>query len=181
MQKLFIFFLVVAGFSTSALAQVIYLPVVFQYQASTSFYYAGRSASVFRDAEYPVAGAFGRVNGWVFASGSVDTHREVATEPARIYTDRLPGRNARLYGYTVADVQNEANAGVPCYFKKRDLLAGGQRTTDGSLEIPSSWPGTGEKIEIKGFIRLKRVSTPRPLMIIPREGLRPDVRQFCQR
>ena len=43
-------------------------------------------------------------------------------EQTYVFSDCLPYRNAAVYGYTSVDARNEANASMPRYFTKRDLL-----------------------------------------------------------
>lgn len=164
-------------------AQVIYSPVEFQHRAGTLFYYAGSDPGVLSRASHPMTSGrtFGRVNGWAFASGSIHTHREVACEPTRIYTDAIPNQNARIYGYTVADVQNEAYRAVPRYFRKSELLKDAVVRADGAIEVPAVPRGRSGTIEIMpmhrnaleidGVRRSGWRRSPQPLMIFPKQLL----------
>ena len=103
--------LVVVLCAASSFAQVIYEPVQYQYKSGgRSYYYGGADARVHMSAAWPmVYGAdWGRSNGLAFHSANVHTHREVATERPRVYTDALPLRNAYIYGFTANDARNEA-------------------------------------------------------------------------
>src|SRR5437762_11987819 len=117
---------IVAAFclASSACAQIIFEPVQYQYGQQQSYYYGGSDPRVFASAEATHDGAsrWGRVNGWAFASGGIDTHREVATEPTRVFADAIPFRNATFFGYSANDARNEAYANAPTYFRKSDLL-----------------------------------------------------------
>jgi hypothetical protein len=111
--------------AASSRAQIIYEPVQYQYGDQNKFYYGGTDARVFERAAVlsDPGAAWGRVNGNDFASGDVWVHREVSDQPVRVYSDALPTQNASLYGFTATDAANVANASVPRYFRKADVLA----------------------------------------------------------
>ena len=117
--------LVIAFSAASLRAQVIYESVQYQYGDQNKFYYGGSDERVFeRAAVASDPGAeWGRVHGFDFASGDVWVHREVCDQPVRVYSDALPTQNASLYGFTATDAANVANASVPRYFRKADVLA----------------------------------------------------------
>ena len=170
-------FLLAAVASAAAFGQVVYAPVQFQYDRQNPFYYAGDDPRVFRLATQPVAGAglFGRVRGYQFVgsyAGRTDVHREVSHYRPQLYTDAIPGYNAFLFGLTVDDVRNEANARVPRYFVKRDLLDAAV-PAGGVLVVPPTAPyvpyGEGS-IEIRPYI------PPPPTLILPRRLLTPSTR-----
>ena len=125
-------------FAVIAPAQVIYLPVQYQYGTQNTFYYGGSDPDVIRAAAAPIdaGGEWGRVHGYAFVSGEGDTHRDVTNEPLRVYSDAVPGQNAHLFGYTVADAANAANSSVPRYFRKADVDALAMKTP-GILIIPA--------------------------------------------
>lgn len=137
-----------AFIASSAGAQIIYEPVRYQYGQGRTWYYGGSDPRMFRVAEGPASGAgrWGRVQGWAFVSGNVHTHREVATEMPRVFSDAIGYRNAYPYGYTATDARNEAYARVPRYFRKADLLETAEQQTDGSLLVPSQPRPGGPRI-----------------------------------
>ena len=136
----------VAGLGApSANAQVVFAPVRFQFDRQNPFYYAGDDARVFRRAASPVGGAgrFGRVGGYDFVSGRAgrtDVFRSVATDRPQLYTDAIPGYNAFIFGLTVDDVRNEANARVARYYTKADLLAAAIPTGPTTAVVPPTPP-----------------------------------------
>ena len=129
---------VLGAWATSSRAQIIYEPVQYQYGDQNKFYYGGSDPSVFERAAIPSdAGAlWGRVNGYDFASGDISVHREVSDQPVRVYSDALPTQNASLFGFTATDAANVANASVPRYFRKADVLAA-ESGGSGALIVPA--------------------------------------------
>src|SRR4051794_29985573 len=132
--------------SSSSFAQVFYQPVQYQYRnGSQTYYYGGSDPRMHRYVQGPVGPGqtWGRINGWDFASGDLDRHREVAFErPLRVFSDAVGYQNAAFYGYTPADAMNDAYASAPCYFRKADLLATAHRDETGALIVPASAPNT---------------------------------------
>ncbi len=154
-------------------AQLVFEPVQYQYGGQNPFYYGGSNPRVIARANQPACGDYGRVHGWAFVSGNDITHREVGTEPLRVYTDCV-GRgftNAAIYGYSVDDARNEAYQSVPLVFRMRDLLAHAQPVSDGTWVVPPTAPlnDGGGTIEIKPYVR--PAHTPHPVLIIPKEML----------
>src|SRR3954468_23928125 len=94
-------FLIVLTFASPSFAQIFYAPIQYQYGTQNKFYYGGSDPRVIARESGPASTAQtgGRVHGWDFASGNVDTHREVSGEPERVYTDAIPGQNARIFGF----------------------------------------------------------------------------------
>jgi hypothetical protein len=166
--------------SSSSFAQVFYEPVKYQHGGQNKFYYGGTDPRLLEYADGPRSGSWGRVHGFHFISGNVQTHRAVDDEPARIYSDAVPFENARIYGFTEDDARNEAYANVPTYFRKSDLLAYAVATPGGWV-VPAH-AGSGARVYYPEGIEMRftppgtRPSTsPRPLMIIPkakRQGTR---------
>jgi hypothetical protein len=161
--------------SSSASAQIIYEPVQYQYQASQFYYYGGSDPRVHEYAASPVGGAgrWGRVNGYAFVSGDIHRHREVVSEPVRVFNDAFPYINVHKYGFTVTDARNEAYSNVPHYFRKVDLL-------NAAIPVDRAFvvPAQAQPIRIdRQTIRWTRpggaTTAPRPLMIIPRPKPQP--------
>src|SRR3954463_4720319 len=113
--------------SSPSFAQVLYQPVQYQYRASGQlYYYGGNDPQMHRHAEGPVSagGTWGRINGWDFAAGDLDRHREVAFErPVRVYSDAAGYQNAAFYRFTPTDAMNDAYANADRYFRKAAALA----------------------------------------------------------
>ena len=157
-----------------ASAQIVYAPVKFQYDPQNPFFYAGDDPRIFQLATGPIAGAglFGRVRGYQFVGaypGRTDVHREVGTYRPQLYTDAIPGHNAFAYGLSVADVRNEANARVPRYFVKQDLIAAAV-PSGGVLVVPPTAPTPTGSIYIRPY-RPPVLTEPNPVLILPRRLL----------
>jgi len=160
-------------FVSSASAQIIYTPVQYQYTAGgTMYYYGGSDPRVHQVAQelHSTSGTWGRTHGFAFVSGDVRVHREVDFEPARIFTDALPLRNAADFGFTINDARNEAYANMPRYFVKRDIL-------NAAVRIDGAWVVSAQAEPIRIYksngtlIERAPASMPRPLMIIPKDML----------
>src|SRR5690348_13173020 len=107
------------GASSSASAQVIYEPVQYQYfSGGRAYYYGGSDPQVHVDANHlSHEPGYGRTQEYAFHSGNIDTHREVVTEPIRVYTDMIPNWNGHIFGYTVDDARNAAYMNSATYFR----------------------------------------------------------------
>jgi len=166
--------------AAGASAQIVYEPVQSQYFAGgRAYYYGGSDPRVhYSAARESGLSSWGRSNGYAFHSGNIDTHREVSTEPTRIYTDQVPGQNARFFGYTADDAQNQANANSYSYFRKADLLRTAIRQSDGTWVVPaqpSPARGTIQIILARSIVRPmigdKKAPAPKPVLIIPKRLL----------
>jgi len=164
---------------SSSFAQIIYEGVQYQYSSGGSlYYYGGDNPRIHAAANY-LSGetSYGRSNGYAFHSGNVDTHREVVTEPARIFTDMMPFENGRFYGYTVNDARNAAYARAATYFRKADALRAARPMADGTWSVPAQANATGRgTIEIKPGKPMSPpavtpVVGPTPILIIPKRLL----------
>jgi hypothetical protein len=165
--------LVVGAVTSSDLsAQVIYEPVQYQYEAGGQhYYYGGTNPNIHRWAHTPVGGAgrWGRTNGFAFVSGNIDTHREVVDEHrVRAFTDAMPYINAHIYGFTATDARNEAYFNVPLYFRKGDLLNAAVRV-NGAYVVPAQ--AQPIRIDRDRDGRDRPTTTPRPVMIIPKDQI----------
>lgn len=124
-------------FNSPAFGQVFYEPASHQYGTRVKFYYGGSDPHV-----------IARANGYdrtrrpyITDARHPDAFGEPVTPPLRVYHDSFPYQNAALYGYTANDALNQANASVPCYFRKSDLLKAAAQQPDGSLKVPA-WAGS---------------------------------------
>lgn len=164
----------------SARAQVVYEPVQYQYfSGGRAYYYGGADPYVHWKAnQLSREEWYGRTQGYAFHSGTIDTHREVSTEPTRVYTDMIPTWNARVFGYTENDARNAAYANAATYFRKADLRRMARVEADGTWTVPSQ-PGASAAgrgtIEIKPVRAVtpavRPVGEPKPLLVIPKRLL----------
>jgi hypothetical protein len=164
--------------SPAAFAQVIYTPVQYQYfSGGRAYYYGGTDPGVHADvAALSQVPGYGRTGGYAFQCGDLDRHREVTTERARVYTDTLPGEDARQFGFTPASAANEAYANSPTYFRKStDVLRMARVQPDGSWVVPTNNVPARGSIEIRGLGVVPRTQPtyvePKPLLIIPKRLL----------
>jgi hypothetical protein len=162
-------------FTSFASAQLIFQPVQYQYGGQNSFYYGGSNPLVIERGNQPACGEYGRVHGYAFVSDNGVSHREVSTEPLRVYSDCVGRgfRNAAIFGYSIDDARNEAYSNVPLVFRMRDLIAHAEPVSDGTWVVPPNAPynrapGT---IEIKPYVRPAPSSNPHPVLIIPKKLL----------
>jgi hypothetical protein len=179
--------LIVAATASAASAQVIYEPVVVQFGGQNPYYYAGNNPYIHEAAAFPsVPGAtFGRIPGYAFVSPT----RQVIERHVRVYTDSFGTLNAAPWGMTQNQVVNEANARLPRYFTKRDLLASGStRMTPRGLEVVVAPDATRvcDRVQPRGTMSI-RPSMPSmyrgrgmgPLFSIPREMMDRKVRDVA--
>ena len=176
MSRSIVALLVLVAVSSSASAQVFYEPVQYQYwSGGRAYYYGGSNPLVhYRANLNSQSPGFGRTDGYAFRSARPDTHREVTTEPTRIYSDSTPYWNARVFGASVDDARNAAYANSATYFRKADLKYLARVEADGTWSVPASAGAPTGTIEIKPTYRgwMKPVYTePRPILIIPKRLL----------
>lgn len=174
---------IVCASASTGNAQIIYEPVQYQYGGQNAYYYGGCDPRVHESAAWPSAPGtgWGRGDGWAFRSAGIHTHRAVATERPRTFTDALPYRNAFVHGFTDNDARNEAYARQPHYFRKSDLLLASRPDAAGRGRIvPACWadaaPASGGlprgAIVIIPSRNVSDVSRgPRPVLVIPKDLL----------
>jgi len=130
--------------STSAFAQVMYEPVRYQYetQRGEKYFYGGVDPRV-----HAVAGYYGAcgfhgyaMNLHNFDGGNSFNQPSPMYDRNVVFTDCIPFRDARLFGYTQVDARNEAYANSPTYFRKADLLASAVPTATGGWVVPANAP-----------------------------------------
>ena len=163
--------------SSAASAQVIYTPVQYQFfSGGRAYYYGGTDPAVHENvrALSSVPG-YGRTDGCAFQSGDLNRHREVVTERAMIYTDAMPGQDARQFGFTPQNAANEALANSPTYFRKADVVRMARVQPDGSWVVPSNNVPARGSIDIRGVGVVTRTpavyTEPKPILIIPKRLL----------
>ncbi len=167
--------LIVGG---AARGQVIYEPVRYQYGVEQTFYYGGSDARVFERAAAAAGSGRRGVEPWSGRFGLSLLQTGLASRPPSIYSDRFPFENAAIYGYTPSLARDEANANVPRYFRKADLLRSAIRAADGrSWVVPADAPASGS-IDIRSArtaapaVRPAAPATqPSPILIIPKSLL----------
>lgn len=169
-------FAIVAASASAASAQVYYEPVVVQYGGQNPYYYAGNDPYIHEAAKFPsVPGAtFGRIPGYAFVS----PRRQVVERNVRVFTDAFGSVDARPWGLTPNQVVNEANARLPKYFRKRDLLAqASTRVTATRVEftVPPEAGRVTDRVQPRGTMSI-RPTLPRmyrsgPVYSIPKSML----------
>jgi hypothetical protein len=184
--------------ASPASAQVFFEPVQYQYGPSPTFYYGGSDPRVFEHASRSVysddiAGPYGSR----YFVGTRYYGPIISDRPPAVFVDQVPYFNAALFHYTPADARNAANAAVPTYFRKIDLLRSAIPSGDGkTFVVPAQapLPQAAGYIDIRPYHRpapgaSTRPSTgpapattgpatqpsdgPRPLLIIPKSLLQP--------
>jgi hypothetical protein len=132
--------------STSAMAQVMYEPIRYQYETprGEKYYYGGvdpRVHAVASNYYYSGCGFHGyATNLHRFDGGNSFGQPSPYYDRTPIYTDCIPYQNASWFGYTQADARNEAYANSPTYFRKADLLASAVPTATGGWVVPANAP-----------------------------------------
>ena len=159
---------------SSASAQIFYQPVQYQYfSGGRAYYYGGSDPYVHWSAnQLSREPWYGRSGGYAFHSATIDVHQEVTTEPVRVFTDMIPGQNARFFGYTVDDAHNAANANAALYFRKADVVRMAQVQEDGTWVVPPQAGSVGTiDIRVVKPAVVKPVVEPKPILIIPKRLL----------
>jgi hypothetical protein len=113
---------------------IIYEPVQYQYHCGSDvYYYGGRHPQVVADAQRRAYAL--RYSDPNFQPATFTFH----TNPTpAVYSDAAPYMNLSVDGYTPNDAVNEANANLPRYFRKADILAAGKVCADGTLVVPAN-------------------------------------------
>jgi hypothetical protein len=155
--------------ASTASAQTIYEPVQYQYGNEMKYYYGGNSPSAHAYADrvacrngYPSHLSY---NGYSSLYGTIGQ----IGERGLVLSDCLPLRNAAVYGYTDNDARNEAYANVPCYYRKRDILAAGVIASDGTLVV-SAQARPRESMVHDTRIAAPSELKPRAILILPKKA-----------
>lgn len=143
----------------TATAQTIFEPVQFQYPGPRGGYYYG--------GDDPVQFAAAERN---LALLAAERRFGLVSRPAPVYSDLLPIRDARPFGFTPTDAYNDAQRSLPRYFRKSELLRDAVETGSGRL-VPARAGGTRPRgtIEIRPAIRPRK--EPSPVIVFPREWM----------
>jgi hypothetical protein len=176
--------LLLAG-ASAAPAQIFYMPVIYQWQSPNGgghYYYGGTDPVVHIHANAnSLAPGYGRTDGYAFHSGNYQVHREVMTEPVRIYSDAVSSlQNGRFFGMTIDDAANEAAANAMLYYRKGDLLRDNKIVQpDGTWVIPAYQLPRGS-VTIRPYAASSMITPmvadkpkvePKPVLIIPKRLL----------
>jgi hypothetical protein len=176
--------LLLSAGASAASAQVFYMPVTYQWESPNGgghYYYGGTNPHVHVHANTTsLVPGYGRTDGYAFHSGDYQVHREVRTEPVRIYSDAHPyGLNGRVYGMRIHDAANEANANAALYFRKADLERNALLQEDGTWMVPA-YNVRRASMTIRSYVKpvdMNRVmdtkpkAEPKPVLIIPKRLL----------
>ena len=174
----FIAFVVCALLAVPSLAQVIYEPVRYQFSGCDQNYcYGGSDASVHARAAYYACRGTHHVAVGAFNDGRAFNEPSPMFPYESVYSDKVMRMDARYFGYTCDDARNEANARVPRYFRKADLLAGAYRAADGSIVVPAQavpQPAYGDHL-----YRTMPATAPKgQIIIIPKRMLDRPLKSF---
>jgi hypothetical protein len=172
---------IVAVSSSSANAQTIYAPVQYQYGTERHrYYYGGNDPAVFDRAEQ--RRCIDEITDVPFTSRRYTdayVHLRLVGQLDRVYSDCIPYLNARAFGYLPVDAANDANANVPRYFRKADLLRAGDVQADGSRVVAAQ----AEPVVIVRDRDLRTETRPaikpRAIIIIPKKAPKTSNKQVA--
>lgn len=141
MSRFVVAFLSVCALAPAAFAQIIYEPVRYQYVTGSgqTYYYGGQQPRTFYWAELQSeldAPGFNRYRYGAFSGGDRLGDGMLNDRP-RVYSDQVPYRDARRWGFTADDARNQAMRSAPLYFRKSDLLRAAEAQPDGAVVVPS--------------------------------------------
>ena len=182
--------------ASPALAQIMYEPVRYQYQTPSgqTYYYGGVDGRVHAAAGYLTGDGVCRgysygANLHNFDGGNTFNQPSPMYHREPVFTDCVPFRDARRFGYTAADARNEAYANTPTYFRKADLLASAIPTAEGGWVVPASAPNVYVAPRVlhrgNGYPATRTTTNPasRPgqVIIIPKRLLDKKVKDLDQK
>jgi hypothetical protein len=152
-------------------AQTIYAPVQYQYGTENNrYYYGGSNPAVFALAERQRG--VDMLGDHPFTSERYTDayqHRRLIGQIDRVYSDAVPYMNARVFGYLRVDAANDANANVPRYFRKADLLRASVELSDGSrIVLPQAQPVPFDRNPLRIRVIGGATTKPKAIIIIPR-------------
>jgi hypothetical protein len=150
-------------------AQTIYAPVQFQYgQGDHRYYYGGNDPAVLAMAERQrCIDEMTDIRPGTDRYNAAYMHYRLVGRLERVYSDCVPYRNARVYGYRAVDAANDAYANVPTYFRKADLLRTAVALPDGSRVVsPQAVPVRFERDA--DDTAMTQPIRPRAIIIIPK-------------
>ena len=154
--------------------QIFYEPVQYQYHYGNQvFYYGGTDPSII---------AYGYHEAAVQSLGGYNRFGRPFLIHAPVYSDLLPYRDMTAYGYTAADAANEANANVPRYFRKADLLRSAIPQSDGTWVVPAkASPVYDTRPIVSRYSRALPAPRKGEIIIIPKNLLDRPLKSFLPR
>lgn len=169
---------VVTLFSVSLHAQTIYAPVQYQYgDGAHKYYYGGNNPAVFALAERQRAlDEMSDIRHGTDRYNAAYLHFNLIGQLERVYSDVVPYMNARVFGYHAGDAANDANANVPTYFRKADLLRAATVLPDGSQVISAQAQPIPGPDEVR--VTKRAEVQPRTIIIIPKNKPRTSDKQL---
>lgn len=146
--------------ASPAFAQVIYEPVQFRYgDRDGGFFYGGDDPAVIAAGKRVEA-----------LRDTLPLFRDVRVPPA-VYTDVLPYRDARIFGFTRGDARDEAYANVPRHFRKADLLKNAIVTDDAVIVPPFAPADRRGTIDLRIHEPAPRHRGSTPVIVFPKDLL----------
>ena len=163
------------GSSSYAGAQTIYAPVQYQYGSGEHrYYYGGSDPAVIYRAERQRR--LDEMSDHSYGSQRYNDaylHFRLIGQLDRVYSDVVPYMNARVYGYLPQDAANDANANVPLYFRKANLMRASVVQPDGSRVVPAdARPVVIDRDDDNGARAATRPGEikPRAIIVIPKKA-----------
>jgi hypothetical protein len=159
---------VVTLVASSLNAQTIYAPVQYQYgEGVHKYYYGGSDPAVFAMAERQRQ--LDEMTDFRYGTDRYNAaylHYNLIGRLDRVYSDVVPYMNARVFGYRAVDAANDANANVPTFFRKADLLRAATVMPDGSHVVSAQAQPVADPVEVRATTRA--AIQPRAIIIIPK-------------
>lgn len=144
-------------------AAIIYEPVQYQHRGPDGriYYFGGRQQGAVNAAELR---AFAVRNS--NPNYQPDDFITRTNQVPAVYSDVAPYMNLSVYGYTPVDAANEANAEVPRYFRKADLLPAGHLDHHGNWIVPAN----AKPLPTVHMVTPTTQPVPHAIIIIPKSA-----------
>ena len=151
-------------FQSISSAAIIYEPVQYQHRSPDGriYYFGGRHQASVNAAELRAL-AMRNTN----PSDRPDNFITRTDHVPAVYSDVAPYMNLSVYGYTAVDAANEANASVPRYFRKADLLPAGHLDHHGDWIVPAN----AKPLPTIHIVAPTTQPAPHAIIIIPKNAL----------
>ena len=104
--------LILFALTPFAAASTIYEPIQFQFGTDRPYFYGGQNQIVHRLAA---------------SADALNRLYPVTEQRPWVFADSYLGQDAKTIHFGISDAINQANASVPCYFRKGDLRASATR------------------------------------------------------
>ena len=161
---------VLVASSSLANAQTIYAPVQYQYgEGAHRYYYGGNDPHVIALAERQRC--LDELSDHAYTSQRYNDaylHARLVGRLDRVYSDCAPYLNARVFGYLPVDAYNDANRGVPNYFRKANLVRAGTWQADGTRLVSPQAEPVVDLDDDYDRAATRPAIKPRAIIIIPR-------------